>query len=142
MLDCCRLHVAWYMVNFCFCWLTIIMGQTLSKGTVNPPSPLVWILTQNSFHWSSIWTKLPESSQACSQYFYKILRKKGVNVNPFGAQEYKDYGYQVQCNVIEVQFVDEVSFDALRVCMFGMKQHFLIYLHVYCLSTQLSICDI
>ena len=46
-----------------------------------------------------------------SKYFYKILRKKGVNEIPFGAQEYKDYGYQVHCNVIEVQFVDEVSFD-------------------------------
>ena len=29
MLDCCRLHVAWDMVNFRFCLLTIIMRQTL-----------------------------------------------------------------------------------------------------------------
>ena len=32
-----------------------------------------------------------------------VSKNKCVN---FDAQEYKDYGYQVQCNVIEVQFVD------------------------------------
>ena len=65
--------------------------------------------------------KIARASKLAVNILIGFSENKGAN---FGAQEYKDYGYQVQCNVIEVQFVDEVSFNALRVCMFWYEATF------------------